>query len=171
MLICAPYPEDCRERENENIASKFKALQDVIRLTRQLRSECGIAPETKLTIALQINSGSAAEICKEKTDLIKLLAGVGTVNFVSEKPEKSIGTPGEGFESFIILDGAVDTAALKARFQKEYQTESAFIAKIEAKLQGKFATNAPKEVVQSEREKLEKNKLLVAKLKSYIESL
>ena len=171
MLICAPYPEVKKERENEKILSQFKALQDVIRLTRQLRSECGIAPETKLTIALQINSGSAAEICKEKTDLIKLLAGLSTVNFVSEKPEKSIGTVGEGFESFIILDGAVDTAALKARFQKEYQTESAFIAKTEAKLAGKFATNAPQEVVQAEREKLEKNKLLVAKLKSYIDSL
>ena len=51
------------------------------------------------------------------------------------------------------------------------RNEQAFADKVSAKLAGKFAQNAPAEVVAAEREKLENTKRRIEKLTSYIESL
>ena len=58
-----------------------------------------------------------------------------------------------------------------ARFRKSVETESATAKKSEAKLSGKFAQNAPEDVVLAERKKLEECKRRIEKLQSYMESL
>jgi valyl-tRNA synthetase len=171
MLIAAPYPEGRVSRENETVAKRFAVLQDLIRSIRALRAECGISPDAKLDIALLITKGSDAEVCHEKTDLIQLLAGVANIAFVNEKPHGAIGTVGSGFEAFVLIGGNIDVAALKARFTKEIASETAFITKVDAKLSGKFAENAPAEVVAAEKEKRLVAARRVEKLTSYIQSL
>ena len=118
-----------------------------------------------------ITKGSDAEVCHEKTDLIQLLAGVANIAFVNEKPHGAIGTVGSGFEAFVLIGGNIDVAALKARFTKEIASETAFITKVDAKLSGKFAENAPAEVVAAEKEKRLVAARRVEKLTSYIQSL
>ena len=171
MLISAPYPEFAQERENCLVETRFNVLKDLIRSLRALRAECGISPDMKLQIALIITKGSAAEVCLEKVDLIKLLAGVAEINFVESKPNGAIGTVGEGFEAFIIISDGIDLPKLKARFEKELGNENAFVQKVQAKLAGKFAQNAPAEVVAAEREKLVASQRRIEKLSSYLESL
>ena len=51
-----------------------------------------------------ITPNSEAEVCREKIDMIKLLAGVKEIDFVDEKPQGAIGTVGLGFECFIFVD-------------------------------------------------------------------
>ncbi|HZK20326.1 MAG TPA: valine--tRNA ligase, partial [Treponemataceae bacterium] len=105
MLIVAPFPTGTDERENKKTTARFTVLQDLIRSIRALRAECGISPDTKLEIALMITKDSNAEVCVEKKDLIKLLAGVKSIQFVDNKPESAIGAVGEGFEAFILIGG------------------------------------------------------------------
>ncbi|MGL4985532.1 MAG: valine--tRNA ligase [Treponemataceae bacterium] len=171
MLISCAYPEYTEKRDYLIEAQRFSILQEVVRQLRALRVECAIAPDAKMSCALLISEGSFAEVCKEKTEVLCLLAGLAHIDFVSKKPQKSIGTVGEGFEAFILTQEGLDVEQLVARFTKEINTESAFIAKLEAKLSGDFAKNAPKNVVEQEKEKLSSAKRRVEKLSFYLSGL
>lgn len=171
MLIAAPYPLSQEARKDEKVAARFTVLQDVIRSVRALRAECGLSPDAKLNIAILVTPGSSAEVCKEKSDMIQLLANVAEIDFTEQKPQRAIGAVGEGYEAFLLVDGSINVEQLLARFKKELANEQAFADKVTAKLSGKFAQNAPAEIVAAEREKLEATKRRLEKLSSYIESL
>ncbi len=171
MLINAPYPEYTDTRENADVAKRFDALKDLIQKVRALRADCGIDPANKINLAVIITKGSDAEVCKEKVDMIKLLAGLANVEFVEAKPQSSIGTVGTGFEAFILIDENINKDQLIARFKKTIETEKGYAAKSQAKLGGSFAQHAPQEVVQAEKDKLEESLRMIEKLESYIASL
>lgn len=171
LLTAAPYPEARAERDDEKIAARFNSLKDVIRSVRGLRNECGVNPADKISLALLVVEGSAAEVCKEKTDMIKLLAGLSSIEFVDKKPASSIGTVGKGFEAFILLDENVNKDQLLKHFNKDLETGKKDAEKIEAKLAGKFGQHAPAEVVQAERDKLSEIKRRIEKLEGYVEAL
>ncbi len=171
LLVTAPYPEFSATRENAGITARFAALQDLIRSVRGLRNECGVNPADKINLAVLIEKGSAAEVCREKVEMIQLLAGLSKVEFVDAKPTKSIGTVGTGFEAFIILDENINKEQLMLHFQKDLEKDKKEAERTEAKLGGKFAEHAPAEVVQAEREKLAETKRRIEKLGTYIEAL
>ena len=171
LLVSAPYPEFKSERDDEKITARFNALKDVIRSVRGLRNECGVNPADKINLALLVVKGSAAEVCKEKADMIQLLAGLSKIEFVDEKPAKSIGTVGTGFEAFILLDGNINKEQLLKHFNKDLETGKKDAERIEFKLNGKFGQHAPAEVVQAERDKLVEIKRRIEKLESYVAAL
>ena len=171
LLVTAPYPEFSATRENAEITARFAALQDLIRSVRGLRNECGVNPADKINLAVLIEKGSAAEVCREKVEMIQLLAGLSKVEFVDAKPTKSIGTVGTGFEAFIILDENINKEQLMLHFQKDLEKDQKDAERTEAKLNGKFAEHAPAEVVQAERDKLAETKRRIEKLGTYIEAL
>ena len=171
LLVAAPYPEYKKERDDEKIIARFNSLKDVIRSVRGLRNECGVNPADKINLALLIVKGSAAEVCREKTDMIKLLAGLSNVEFVEKKPDSSIGTVGTGFEAFILLDDNVNKDQLLKHFNKDLESGKKDAERIEAKLNGKFGQHAPAEVVQAERDKLAEIKRRIEKLEGYVSEL
>ncbi|MCQ2602060.1 MAG: class I tRNA ligase family protein, partial [Treponema sp.] len=171
MLINAPYPEYTEGRENNDVAKRFDTLKDLIQKVRALRADCGIDPANKINLAVIVTKGSDAEVCKEKVDMIKLLAGLSSVEFVESKPASSIGTVGTGFEAFILIDENINKDQLIARFKKTIETEKGYAAKSQAKLGGSFAQHAPAEVVQAEKDKLDESLRMIEKLESYIASL
>ena len=171
LLVTAPYPEYSESRADQKIITRFAVLQDLIRSVRGLRNECGVNPADKINLAVLIEKGSAAEVCREKVDMIQLLAGLSKVEFVESKPGKSIGTVGTGFEAFIILDENINKDQLLLHFQKDLEKDKKDAERTEAKLNGKFAEHAPAEVVQAERDKLAETKRRIEKLGTYIEAL
>ena len=171
LLVDAPYPEVQEERNNEEITKRFEVLKELIRNIRGLRVECGLDPASKLHVAVKVISGSAAEVIKEKTDMVELLAGVRQIDIVDNAPAKSIGTVGTGFEAFLLVDEGINTEQLKARFEKEIAEEQAVVKKSEAKLNGNFAQHAPAEVVQAERDKMAESQRRIEKLSGYLKSL
>lgn len=171
MLISAPYPEYTELRDNKTISIRFNILQDLIRNIRGLRNECGIDPAFKINTAIIIEKGSHAEVCKEKTEMIQLLAGLSSIEFTDTKPEKSIGTVGNGYEAFILMDENIDRNTLLLHFNKDLESEKAAAKKIETKLAGKFSQFAPQEVVQSEKDNLQEINRRIEKLQSYIQVL
>ena len=171
LLVNASYPEVCDGRLVPEITKRFDALKDLIRSIRALRAECGVDPASKIHIAILITPGTAAEVIREKTDMIQLLAGVSAIDFVEEKPAKSIGTVGQGFEAFLLVDENINTQQLIARFNKEIALEESSVKRSESKLNGSFAQHAPAEVVQAERDALAESKRRIEKLRSYLNSL
>ncbi len=175
MLITAPYPSPNDARKDPVAEARFTILQDMVRSVRALRAECGIDPSLKLHIALYIEKGSNAEVAREKTDIIQLLAGVSKIQFLSslaDRPKGAIGTVGKGYEAFVVAGEGVEGAQLAARFTKEIEKEGVNIERLEAKLSNSnFTAHAPEEVVLAEREKLVEMQRRVEKLGSYIKDL
>ena len=171
LLVDAPYPVASDSRVDSKISTRFDSLKELIRGIRGLRVECGLDPAAKLHVAVKITAGSAAEVVKEKTDMVELLAGVSRIDFVGENPEKSIGTVGSGFEAFLLVDESINKDQLVARFNKEIASEETSVQRSRAKLSGKFVEHAPAEVVQAEKDKLEESLRRIEKLSSYIKSL
>ena len=171
LLVTAPYPEYSEIRADQKVITRFAVLQDLIRSVRGLRNECGVNPADKINLAILIEKGSAAEVCREKVEMIQLLAGLSKVEFVETKPAKAIGTVGTGFEAFILLDENINKEQLLLHFQKDLEKDKKDAERTEAKLNGKFAEHAPAEVVQAERDKLAETKRRIEKLGTYIEAL
>jgi len=175
MLIAAAYPEPTALRRDLSAEARFTSLQELVRSVRALRAECGIDPATKIRLALALTAGTDAEVAREKTDIIQLLAGVSDITFIataSEKPKGAIGTVGKGFEAFVIAGEGVDATQLVSRFEREIEKEKKNLERTEAKLgNANFTAHAPAEVVEAEREKIAETKRRIAKLGSYVKDL
>ncbi|MCR5285835.1 MAG: valine--tRNA ligase [Treponema sp.] len=171
MLINAPYPEVTAERENAEINARFDALKDLISKTRAIRTECGIDPAEKINIAVRVDKGSAAEVAREKVEMIQLLAGIAKIDFVDAKPASSIGTVGKDFESFILVDENINKEQLIARFQKTLEKEQGYARMSENKLNGNFAKHAPAELVEKEKEILAESQRKIKTLEGYLAEL
>ncbi len=171
MLMNAPYPEFVAAREDAKIEARFEVLKELIGKTRALRVDCGIDPANKINIAIRVEKGSEAEVCKEKVEMIQLLAGIAKVDFVEAKPESSIGTVGKGFESFILVDENINKEQLVTRFQKTLEKEEGYARMSENKLNGNFAKHAPENLIQEERDRLAESQRKIETLKGYLKEL
>ena len=171
LLVDAPYPEVTEARKNAEVSARFDVLKELIRNVRGLRTECGIDPALKISIAIKIESGTNAEVIKEKTDMIQLLAGIKSIEFVDANPSKSIGTVGTGYEAFLLVDENINIEQLAAKFRKDIDWEKENVRRSENKLNGKFAEHAPAELVQAERDALEVAKSKIEKLEGYLRNL
>ena len=171
LLVDAPYPEVTEARKNAEVSARFDVLKELIRNIRGLRTECGIDPALKISIAIKIESGTNAEVIKEKTDMIQLLAGIKSIEFVDANPSKSIGTVGTGYEAFLLVDENINIEQLAAKFRKDIDWEKENVRRSENKLNGKFAEHAPAELVQAERDSLEAAKNKIEKLEGYLRNL
>ena len=171
MLITAPYPEVLASRENPAIEARFEVLKELITKTRALRVDCGIDPANKINIAIRVEKGSEAEVCREKVEMIQLLAGIAKIDFVEAKPESSIGTVGKGFESFILVDENINKEQLVTRFQKTLEKEEGYARMSENKLNGNFAQHAPENLIQEERDRLAESQRKIETLKGYLKEL
>ena len=171
MLINAPYPESAAARENAEIEERFDALKELIGKVRATKVDCGIDPAIKINVAVKIEKGSAAEVAREKVEMIQLLGGVAKVDFVDAKPASSIGAVGAGFEVFVLVDESINKEQLLTRFQKALEKEEGYARMSENKLNGNFAQHAPAELIQAERDKLAESQKKISVLKSYINEL
>jgi valyl-tRNA synthetase len=108
--------------------------------------------------------------------LVRLLAGIGDLEIEeagkTERPQGSIGLVGSGFEAFVYIADVVDLVFLKQKFAKDLAKDSKFITGLQSKLSNDmFLKNAPPELVEQEKEKLEGALKRTEKLESYIRSL
>jgi valyl-tRNA synthetase len=164
----------------------FAFLQELVRMLRTLRSECTIPPDRKLRVLVR-PAADRAETLAANTELVKLLAGVGELEIHAaglaaeaaagaaqsgERPRNSIALVGGGFEAFVFVADAVDLALLKQKFTREIDRDRKFIQSLEAKLRNEnFLRNAPPELVEGERQKLDEARKRTGKLESYIRDL
>lgn len=171
MLINAPYPEFSEARKNAEVEARFEALKELIGKVRATKVDCGIDPAIKINIAIKIEKGSAAEVAREKVEMIQLLGGVAKVEFVDAKPASSIGAVGVGFEVFVLVDESINKEQLMTRFQKAIEKEQGYARMSENKLNGNFAQHAPANLVQEERDRLAESQRKIKTLEGYLAEL
>jgi valyl-tRNA synthetase len=170
LLITAQYPKFSEGRVYPAEERDFAFLQEFVRMIRTLRSECTITQEKKLRVTARLGGGQE-QVLRRNEGLVKLLAGIGELGTAegSLRPQGSIGMAGAGFEIFVFISEAVDIAALKKKFEKDLARDQAFIQGLRAKLaNGQFVKNAPPELVDAEKLKLEEGLARTSKIESYL---
>ncbi|MDR2150741.1 MAG: valine--tRNA ligase [Spirochaetaceae bacterium] len=169
LLITASYPVYDINREAQELEASFAGIQELVRLVRTVRAESGITPEKRLRVQV------AGKDLSSNAELIKLLAGIGTLSFTpaeTVKPAGSIGLVGTGFEAFVFLTEAVDRNIIIQKFTKELEKDKKFIAGLETKLANTaFLKAAPQDLVAKERQKLEDAKVKAGKVHVYLQDL
>jgi valyl-tRNA synthetase len=173
-LITAPYPRYDEKRADPAEEQRFAFLQELVRRVRTLRSECTITPEIKLRVLVRLN-GERERVLDQNRGLVKLLAGIGELEIetaAGTRPAASVALVGNGFEVFVFVAEAVDTAALKQKFGRDLERDRKFIQGLRAKLADeRFVKNAPAELVEGEKAKLDESLKRADKIESYLRDL
>jgi valyl-tRNA synthetase len=168
LLMVQKYPVKTGAKEKDD----FNKIINIISSIRTLRSEYKIEPAKKVKAV--INAGKDLDLINSQVEIIKVLARIEDleINKKGDKPAKSLATVVAGIEIFILTEGLLDLDKEKARLQKEIDQVDNFIKGLNKKLDNKeFVANAPKEVIEKEKDKLKDQTQRLEKLKTQLDSL
>ena len=137
----------------------------VVSAIRNIRTELGIDPATKLDLQIKTNNNNIetteTSVLQQHTELIGFLAKVRQIEFGQNisAPKASGTAVVQGHELYVPLTGKIDFDAELARLEKNLAKISKDFKAVEAKLANpNFLNNAPEEIVAKERKKLTKMK-------------
>ena len=172
MLMTRPYPA-AATAVDAGLDGSFEALRELVRLTRSLRVEFGIAPEAKIRLALRYETGFVgAAFLRANGALIGLLANGPSPEETDTRPAGTVALVGRGFEAYAFVKESVDAAKLLEKLRKDVDKDEQYAARTRAKLANTgFTGSAPPEVVAKEREKLEEAERRAGKYRHYLQEL
>ncbi len=173
-IITAPYPEPQKERENETALERFSSVQALVRAIRTLRSEFTIPPKSKIKVSVKADSNDSMEVFNSYSDVISQLIGAEQLDIVLDMPNRkgSIPVIGKNFEAFLFIKEVVDLPREIAKLEKEKDKIQKEYERTEKKLSNEsFIAKAPKEIVESEIEKLKDFKIRIDKIFNYLKEL
>jgi valyl-tRNA synthetase len=126
-------------------------LMECITKIRELRNAKGISPKERFDVSIKSAQPNGY---KDYEYLLRKLAGLNEVHYVSVAPEKVLLIPVGKDEVFAHLHIETDEAADREKMQKELEYLEGFLKSVEAKLSNeKFVANAKPELVEKERQK------------------
>ncbi len=174
-IITAAYPEYREERDFCEDAASFEALQNLIRAVRTIRSEFTVPPEKKVDIFVRADAGyKGSTFFQDHSVLISRLTGAGELHFTDKRPEGEglIPVAEVGFEVFVDLRGAIDLDKEREKLKKEQAKLAGLKKATEGKLNNeRFLSNAPDDVVEKEKSKLEEFSQRLEKVDAYLQML
>jgi len=164
-LMRASWPAEAETREGSDEACKAIALlEETVGGLRDLRVALNIAPSQQLAAVIVAPDERAREIFSRFEPQIKKLGRLEALETrpVFQKDRTVMGRTFADFEIFIRIEGVVDPAKEKERIAKKIEEARRYIQSISGKLANEnFVRNAPAEVVDEEREKLENTKKIL----------
>jgi valyl-tRNA synthetase len=157
-IVDAPYPQAQPEKIDPAADAWVAQLKNVLAVSRNLRSEMGLAPGDKVPL---LTFGDAGFV-REATALLKALPGArfSEVRLLDDEAAFAAATQAAPVAVAgsvrLALHVEIDRAAEHARLSKEISRLEGEAAKAEAKLANEsFVARAPAAVVQQERARLE----------------
>ena len=165
FLMLADWP---KYDENLNFsieAAHMESVMNAIRSIRNRRAEMNVPPSKKSTLYVVSDKG---EIFRQGTGFICRLAYADQVIICDVDPEgheNMVCVVTNDAKLYIPLEELIDFEKELARIEKEKANCLKQIAMFEGKLSNEaFVSRAPEKVVAEQREKLEKNRALLAQL-------
>jgi len=147
-------------------------LVQVITAVRNIRGEMRIAPGATLDVLLR-PAPEHADVLEVHRSLVEALARCRlTLDPRATRPPGSALAVVGRSELYVMLAGVVDFAGERVRLDKEVRRANEQIVFLEAKLgRPDFVERAPAEVVAKERERLDEQRRLLAKLQASLASI
>lgn len=169
ILMVESYPVATEPTES---STDFDVIRDIITGVRSVRGDYKIDPAKMLTVV--VSAGDKKEMLESNIEVIKKLARLENIEISNKinRPGDHIGFVVEGIEIFVNLGGVIDFDKEKERLQKEIDDISKYVTTMEKKLgNAGFVDNAPAEVVEQEKEKLQTSKQTLTKLEQQLQTL
>ncbi len=174
-IMVSPFPGPVEAWNDVRAEGIIKQVMGVVSSIRNARSEIGIHPGAKITVIALPHSENAYRFLDSQEKAIKTLAGVETLSFLKEgeaRPEGAATIILDDIEIFIPLEGFVDIEEELRKLNKEEKKLYMELTKTEAKLKNvNFLYRAPQEIVQKERDKVNRFQTKLKKIISHRETL
>ena len=174
-ITVSPFPKPVDSWTDEQAEATIRRLMDVVTGIRNVRSELGIHPGARIHVialpyseeARQFLAGQEKALCTlTKADHLDLLGPEGT------HPRGAATIILEDLELFIPLEGLLDIKEELHKLIKEKKKLEKELSKTGGKLKDKnFLTRAPQDIVQKERDRMERCLARLEKVNSYMEIL
>ncbi len=147
-VIIASWPE--LTETNEEVLTKFNAATEVITNIRNIRKKNNIANKVKIELFVKKNG----ELDPEFDPVIKKMANLSVLDYVSDKVENSNSFLLGGNEYFVPFGDAIDVDVEREKLTTELDYTKGFLKSVQKKLQNeRFVGSAPEKVVDIERKK------------------
>lgn len=163
-IVLCPWPE--AEAQDESFLKEMNMNMELVGAIRQVRSELNLGFKDELEM-VQTKKAD----WEPHNDVLLKMANIRVLN-VSEKSDAGkILLVGKA-EFFIHLDQSVDAEEEKERITKEIAYTKGFLKSVEGKLSNeRFVNNAPEQVVETERKKLNDAKAKLEILEAQLQTL
>jgi valyl-tRNA synthetase len=168
------WPQADNTAAHQQAAADVQWLQNLVLAVRRVRGEMNISPAQPLSVRLRNHQDSDRQRMGTQGPLFERLARVESIEWVGIDADSrgcAVSLSGE-LELLIPLTGLVDTEAEIARLEKQRQREDKQRQTSENKLgNARFVDNAPTEVVDEERQRLNAAKDAIRRLEAQIQVL
>ena len=168
------YPQTDESYIDEDLEKKMDSIQTVVGTIRSTRSEMNVPPSRKADIFIRVDDNELEKIITDYADYIKYLGKVEKMEVGRDikKPNQSASAVIRGAEIFIPLAGLIDIETERKKLEKELEKAKIQLDKTSRKLGNmEFVKQAPREIVEKEKNKKEDFELIIDKLNKNLEQL
>ena len=171
-IMVQDFPRYNSKLSYKKESTAFEGIMDIIKSVRAVKTETGCAPSKKVTLYVM---AANRRMISANADSILKLGGAAEIKFVASKEEageKPVTKVLPNCTLFIPMGELVDLEKEKERLEKELERVTGEIRRADGKLNNQgFLSKAPKSLVDSEREKINKFCDLREKLLSQLKDL
>ena len=162
-IMISSWPEKIADFED---AKWLDEVMSIIKTIRNTRAEKKVPDNKKINIEILIKSND--KYYTESLEYIRKLATINEIKVLTNASEMSANSITLTFNDVVVnlpLDSMVDMQAEKERLDKEIARLKAEIERSEKMLSNEgFVAKAPAKLIEAEKEKLAKNKELLASI-------
>lgn len=172
QLITEQWPEFQKELVFEKETKIMELIHEIIVNIRSSRAELKVEPAKKINAIIYAGK-YAAELEKKREPLMRL-ARLDSLT-IEEKGKKIAGAKAafvDEIEIYLPLEGIIDLEKEKKRILKDLEEKESFLKNLETKLSNKgFVSNAPKELIEKETERVKELKAAIKQLEKQLSGL
>jgi len=149
----------------QDAAADVNWLIDAVTGIRSVRSEMNVPPAAVAPLVIVSGNDETRQRLERHESALQRLARVGAISHAASPPKGSAQIVLGEATACLPLGDLIDVKAEAARLGREHAKASDEVARLEKKLSNeKFVANAPHEVVEAEREKLNEHRANQARL-------
>jgi len=178
-IIIQPWPHVQKGLIDKKAGSDMDFVINLIVSIRNIRAEMLVPLDKKVNIIIAAKDKARMKLISENQQYIKILGKVENVDVetrliasLHDRPKQSAMAVVGNVEVYVLLAGAIDIDAEKARLSKKIAEIENVLKSLTKRLKNKeFMKKAPKEIVEKEIEKEKQFKADIEKLKTSLTSL
>lgn len=172
-IMVKQFPESIPEFIDNRAEDDMNLVMGVIKAIRNIKGEMGLPPSSTTELKIKEGSKQTLEIISKNFQLIKTMAKVSEITYIDGgPPEGAAMAVVSEMELYVPLEGNINIDDEKKRLNKEFIKVEKDLDVINKKLSNKkFISNAPKEVVDKNKNRLEDLKNIKSKIEESLERL
>ena len=173
-ITFGPWPTTDGHHIDEKLENSLEQIQAVVTAVRSMRSELNVHPGKTSDLYVKVDDQWLAKMLKQHIDYFRSLAKVKELHAGTDikKPPLSASAVISGAEIFLPLEGLIDVEVEKKRLGKELTNLKNLLEKVSKKLaNADFLANAPKDVIDREKQKKEDYTERIEKLNKNLEQV